>query len=75
MRLGVRQKSARTKLTVASLTEFLPEKRGGVQGVARRVDSDEVSSFIQVILEGALALFVQDYTGSQPTWCVKRDAT
>ena len=51
---------------MGSLTDFLPKERSGVQGVARRVDSGEVSSFVQVILKGRLTLRIQDCTERQP---------
>ena len=47
------QKSARTS-AVGSLTDFLPKERSGGQGLARRVDSDEISSIVQIILESDL---------------------
>ena len=42
------------------LTDFLPKERGGVQRVARRVDCDEISPSVEVILEGSLTLCVED---------------
>ena len=44
------QKPARTSI-VGLLTNFLSKERSGVQGVARGVNSDEISSLVQVILK------------------------
>jgi len=51
---------------VNSLTDLSPKERSGIKGVARRVDSGEVSSFVQVILKGSLTLRIQDYVERQP---------
>ena len=42
------------------LTDFLPKERGGVQRVARRVDCDEISPSVEVILEGSFTFCVED---------------
>lgn len=57
------QRSAGTLLVGSlALTKFLPKKRSGIQRVTCGVDSDEVSTVVQVILKGTLTLRVQDYT-------------
>jgi len=47
------------------LTDFLSKERGGVQRVARRVDCDEISPSVEVILEGSFTLRVENYAELQ----------